>query len=624
MSGKGDKRNDPKKPSAIIDLKATEVADGSKKGGAGAAKRDAKSAAAASSSGAQAGAGPKPGAPTGTASALKAGAGSRTAPAAAGDTKSGSASAAAGGAASAAGSAGAARAGAKTPTGGASGGSGGSGDDGNAKGRSAAPPPRPRRSWGILSTLTHAIAAIIGGAVVLFGGEQLAERISKETGYELPIPARTAEIPDEYRQRLAAIEQSQRAASEAQATLPDDVAAKLARVDEQDAMIQRLTETIDELRATQQAAAEGGGNGSGGAVPAEVTERITALERTIETLSQATGGDGQPSNVAQIAALSGKLADLEGTIDTQLNALRSRVMSDIDERLAPAAQASEAARSGTQRMDRELAETKAEVSRIGQRVETLSATTDRLEENVRTVREETGKLASDLKAMRGDLSSDIAQTAKPDDIQQAVGPISEKLASLSSKLDDVVANEGTRQANAERVVLALQLNNLRRALDRGGPFAKELDAVQSVAGDKVDLSALEPYKSEGVPNAAALLREFRNLSFDVISATERDPNASWMESMLAGAKSIVRVRRTGDAAAQAEGAEGVVARIEQLLLNGELAAAADAAKQLPPQAKDTAAPWLKRLNARAAVDQAIAEIEGNLKDTLTGGGASKS
>ncbi|MEO1719496.1 MAG: hypothetical protein AAFR23_04605, partial [Pseudomonadota bacterium] len=73
-----------------------------------------------------------------------------------------------------------------------------------------------------MSTLTHMIAALIGGAVVLLFGEQLAGQMG------VPLPKRVAEVPAEFTSRLAALEQSSKAAEPAE--LPADETKLISHV----------------------------------------------------------------------------------------------------------------------------------------------------------------------------------------------------------------------------------------------------------------------------------------------------------------------------------------------------------------------------------------------------------
>src|SRR5690606_16414098 len=156
--------------------------------------------------------------------------------------------------------------------------------------------------------------------------------------------------------------------------------------------------------------------------PAEVAERIAKLEQVLSTLTAAAGSD-EPGRIPQLAAISGKLADLEATIPNQLTELRKSVSEEIATRLNDTAEASEAARAATLRMDRELAATKADLARLSQRAEALKATDDRLEQLTRAVQEEAGSLRSAVDGLQGELASQLKTVARAQDVTAAVGPV---------------------------------------------------------------------------------------------------------------------------------------------------------------------------------------------------------
>ncbi|MEM9029372.1 MAG: mitofilin family membrane protein, partial [Pseudomonadota bacterium] len=161
-------------------------------------------------------------------------------------------------------------------------------------------------------------------------------------------------------------------------------------------------------------------------------------------------------------------------------------------------------------------------------------------------------------------------------------------------------------------------SNLKRALDRGGAYADELGAVSAVARDSIDVSALEPFKDKGVPTVSTLLSNLQELSFTIIQAADQSKDGSWVDKLVSGAKSIVQVRRTGTTAdVDPSSTEGIVARVEQELRSGRVAAALKTAQALPGPAKAVAKDWLTQLEARGAVDAAIAKIETTLQDALT-------
>jgi hypothetical protein len=102
----------------------------------------------------------------------------------------------------------------------------------------------------------------------------------------------------------------------------------------------------------------------------------------------------------------------------------------------------------------------------------------------------------------------------------------------------------------------------------------------------------------------------------IIDAAAEPAEGSVVERLLAGARSVVRVRKVSHSD-EDQSAEAVVARIEAALKEGRLGAVIEQAKAIPPQAAGPADEWLQAVKARYAVDQEIAGVEGELKASLT-------
>ena len=58
--------------------------------------------------------------------------------------------------------------------------------------------------------------------------------------------------------------------------------------------------------------------------------------------------------------------------------------------------------------------------------------------------------------------------------------------------------------------------------------------------------------------------------------------------------------------------------MEDALADGKLADVLSEAQQLPPKAAEPAEGWLAKVEARAAVDRALASVEDQLKASLSG------
>jgi len=268
-------------------------------------------------------------------------------------------------------------------------------------------------------------------------------------------------------------------------------------------------------------------------------------------------------------------------------------------------------------MDRELAAAKADLARLSQRAEALKATDDRLEQLLRAVQEEAGSLRSTVEGLQGELATQLKTVARAQDVTAAVAPVEGRVAALEQNVQAVVRSEEDRRANAERIVLALELGNLKRALDRGGSYAAELGELRRISAGKIDLAVLERYKDEGVPTLAALQKEFRPVANAVIDAASVPADASPLDRLLIGAKAIVRVRRV-EHSPDDTSVEAIVGRMEQALAEGKFTDVLDQARLLPPKSLEPAEAWLAKVEARAAVDRALASVEDQLKASLSG------
>ena len=167
------------------------------------------------------------------------------------------------------------------------------------------------------------------------------------------------------------------------------------------------------------------------------------------------------------------------------------------------------------------------------------------------------------------------------------------------------------------MLLALELANLKRAVDRGEGYAEELARAKKVGGFTLNFTALERYMQEGAPAPQELAKSFRKVADAMLDAEAETPNATLMDRLMSGARSIVRVRKAGYAADDTS-LEAVIARMEAAVKDGRLADVLANAKKLPPKAALAGEDWVKKVEARQAVEQAMAEVEAQLKASLGG------
>mgnify|MGYP001327192556 CR=1 FL=1 len=457
-----------------------------------------------------------------------------------------------------------------------------------------ASPPKadPQSKAGSGGFLSHLAAGAIGGALVYAGAAFLGPHW---------IPGLSEDGSSGLAARISALEAAPKESADfaALSTKIGDVESRAAKIDE-------IERTLAALQAETKSLSDAAQQNDGAAN----AERLAKLEEQLSLI--ASGSSGAGGDVQQLAAVSGKISNVETSLAAQIAELRKSVPADVDQKLA-------AAEAATRSLGRELSEVRTEQARVTQKADAAKADTDRISATTSAAKEEVARLSGVVGDLRSSVDSQLKSFAKPGDVAAAVGPITSKLAELEQNLQTIASNEQTRRQNAERIVLSLELSNLKRALDRGQGqgYAAELEEVRKASQGKLDLAPLERFKDTGVATAAELKTEFRPLINAVIDADLEPADGSVIDRLLAGAKSVVRVRKVSHDADDTS-TEAIVARMEQALNDGRLGDVLAQSKMLPQRARVPIEDWLIKVTARDTVDQAIATVDAQLKASLSG------
>ncbi|MEQ1714928.1 MAG: hypothetical protein ABL907_02895 [Hyphomicrobium sp.] len=480
-----------------------------------------------------------------------------------------------------------------------------------AKGANTAPAPQTviiKKRGGFFS---HMAASVIGGGVALgawaWGLPELNNRgLLQGLPFDVSSLLRSGSgETGALTERLAKIEKLQAGG---------DLAAKLQTAEARLAALEKSTASISDIKEQQarlvaETKAAMASLASDAGAPDQI-ERLTSVEGKLKAMTEAGANNPNAGRMEQLAALTGKVADLETSMATQLTALRKSVAGDVEARIVAATESAEAAKSGTQRIDRDISGLKSDAVRLDERLATVKGDADRAGEQIKRGQDELAALKSALEGLK-------STTAKPADVASAIGPVSTKIATIEQDLKAVVKAEEARRSNAERVVLALELQNLKRALDRGQKYDIEFAEVEKASGGKLDLAPLSKFKEQGVPTLADLSRAFKPSANAMIDAESDAAAGGVVDRLIAGAKSVVRVRKVSHEAGDTS-AEAVAARMEAALKEGRLGDVVNEANALSPKAKDAAQPFIEKVSARASVDSALASLEGQLKSSLSG------
>ena len=389
--------------------------------------------------------------------------------------------------------------------------------------------------------LAHLASGALGALVVLIMTE-LATR---------PPPPGTQETGALVR-RVADLETAlgTRAGEDIRARV-EELGRSLAALSEAQAKLARDAKTVDSKLANPPE------------LPRDLMQRLSKLE---EALSAGSAADPATQS-AQVAALSGKLSELDKS----------------------ARNAADLAKSSVGRFEAELSALRTDAANLSQRLDTLKV----------------------------EIEERIKGAAKAADL----GALTTAIAALEREVDTFRKSEADRaasaNANATHMLLALELANLKRAIDRGEGYADELARVKKLAGFSANFAALERHMQEGAPPIQELAKSFRKVADAMLDAEAEPADATLLDRLLSGARSIVRVRKAGHAADDMS-LEAIVSRMEAAVKEGRLGDVLANAKKLPPKAALTGEDWIRKVEARQGVDQAMAEVETQLKAALGG------
>lgn len=188
-----------------------------------------------------------------------------------------------------------------------------------------------------------------------------------------------------------------------------------------------------------------------------------------------------------------------------------------------------------------------------------------------------------------------------------------RVAALEEKLGAATAAQRSSGQGAAQLVV---LNTLREAVIGGRPFATELKAAQALLGpDAAALAPLEAASATGYATNAALAAQLRIATAP--DATEAAPAAGADEgivgTLIGGAKKLVTIRRSDDAATSSD-----LAKAEHALGEGDVEGARAAIATLPEAQRSAAQPVLAALDTRQAALGTLAELHRRVLATLAG------
>jgi hypothetical protein len=276
---------------------------------------------------------------------------------------------------------------------------------------------------------------------------------------------------------------------------------------------------------------------------------------------------------------------------------------------------------------------------LGMKVDGLSTALDQVKADIATLKSASGNdgdgaALSALSGKVAEIEKTVAalgqnRSTTPVDL----GPLNEKLAALEALVksagDASTAQEGrltaleqsvsqlsTRvdaQASQPKIALAIAASALKAALDRGGPFAAELDTFAAITPDAPQIAALRAYAETGVPTRTEIAGGMDAAANAMVAADRpADADAGFFQGLLSSAESLVKVRPIG--AVEGKGVPETVARMEVAVNQGDYAKALAEYDSLSEPVKAAGADFAGKLKARLDVEaQVDALISGAMK-----------
>ncbi|MBB4186882.1 hypothetical protein GGE07_003542 [Sinorhizobium terangae] len=176
-------------------------------------------------------------------------------------------------------------------------------------------------------------------------------------------------------------------------------------------------------------------------------------------------------------------------------------------------------------------------------------------------------------------------------------------AELAGRIDQA-EQKLNEPVNDIEMAKAVAVTALKTAIDRGGPFLAELDALRSIAPDDAAVKALAQDAGTGVATRTDLRAGFPQTADAMLDALNQpDPNEGIFARLVSSAMSGIRIRPVGSV--EGDTPEAVIARIEDKLNNGDLKGASLEWGGLPEAAKSAGAGFKAKLDQRLRVETAI-------------------
>lgn len=260
----------------------------------------------------------------------------------------------------------------------------------------------------------------------------------------------------------------------------------------------------------------------------------------------------------------------------------------------------------------------------------LASALDQVKADLGALKTEVGQGGDDaglaaLGGKVGEVEAAIAALRQEGNTAQAdLGPVNEKVAALDALVKSAgeasttqeerltaleqsvsqLASKVETQASQPKIALAIAASALKAALDRGAPFAAELDTFAAIVPDAPEIAPLRAFAEKGVPTRAEIAAQTDAAAIAMVAAdVPVSEDAGVFARLMTSAESLVKVRPVG--AVAGTGVPETVARMEVAVTQGDYAKALAEYDTLPEAAKAAGGEFAATLKARIDVEKQV-------------------
>ena len=294
---------------------------------------------------------------------------------------------------------------------------------------------------------------------------------------------------------------------------------------------------------------------------ASTGQQIAALSGRVDAL------DKRPDPQQAVAPLKASIADLAGKVAAVEALARSKPTA--------ASAAPQGPNAGQAQQPAATTAPDPTVAAMQQKLTALQAALGTLQQQAAS--------ASDVKAAQSKIAA----------VETAVTGVQKQAAAMQGDVQSLRTGQKSLEGKITSApALAVVADSLVEQINRGLPFAPQVNALDSLGVEPAKIAVLRQYADQGVPSAAVLAAKFEPLTDDLLSAGYKaKPNAGFWDRMKEGAGSLVSIHRVDNV--DGTDTPSRVARIKADLARNDVIDAVATWNLLPSEAKTKpgAAAW---------------------------------